>query len=257
MPASAYHHRETEEKTANAAEETPASEPNQQPKVYLRPFIFKDPKQRNGNLFTKVRRPEAPVETSSASDSSSFGKPGYYSGNKRLPSLDAFKPTTGPRNSKASTPAAAPPVNQTKPAPVQHHIRPKPTPKPTIASEYEKFTQAWKTISESKDQLIQPRFIMQTLPWPIMRFAPNSLSTIPVSVSPTSFTTKTISAFLLSSEHSTEVSMKRRLHAALRMYHPDRFDVNVMTLVVKEEREQVRECVLAVTRALNELLEKA
>jgi hypothetical protein len=64
-----------------------------------------------------------------------------------------------------------------------------------------------------------------------------------------------IREFLLSPAHSSEVSSKDRIRAALRRWHPDKF-ARLLGLVVESDRDDVADGVGIVVRCLNEMLER-
>jgi hypothetical protein len=64
-----------------------------------------------------------------------------------------------------------------------------------------------------------------------------------------------IREFLLSPAHSSEVSSKDRIRAALRRWHPDKF-ARLLGLVVESDKEDVADGAGIVVRCLNEMLER-
>lgn len=65
-----------------------------------------------------------------------------------------------------------------------------------------------------------------------------------------------ITIFVLSSRHSHGQTMKDRVRAALRRWHPDRFG-RILSRVVEEDKHKVEEGAGIVVRCLNELLERS
>ncbi|KIO33331.1 hypothetical protein M407DRAFT_65697 [Tulasnella calospora MUT 4182] len=69
-------------------------------------------------------------------------------------------------------------------------------------------------------------------------------------------TASTVGEFILSPKHSPDVSNKKRIHHALRLYHPDRFEIAVVAKLEGRDKEEVRELGEVVAKCLNKLLEK-
>jgi hypothetical protein len=82
-----------------------------------------------------------------------------------------------------------------------------------------------------------------SIPWPMN----------PPPSTPTDITAALVSAFVLSSAHSAELSRRERVRAALLRWHPDRFG-RFLERVEQAERADVEGAVGIVARCLNELL---
>ncbi|KIO33324.1 hypothetical protein M407DRAFT_41626, partial [Tulasnella calospora MUT 4182] len=83
------------------------------------------------------------------------------------------------------------------------------------------------------------------VPWPVLDHTSNPI------------TPNDIQDLLLSPVHSMDLSMKKRIREALRLYHPDRFEKLVIERIASDnERSRVRERAGMVVRSLNALLER-
>lgn len=105
--------------------------------------------------------------------------------------------------------------------------------------------EAWKN-HEERWRVLQsvPSLTFRSIPWPVV---PDI--TLPESLLPT-----LISEFILSPEHSHNMSRRKRIHTALVRWHTDHFDAKFLGKVVKDDHEAVAEGVGRVVRCLNNML---
>ncbi|KAG8987247.1 hypothetical protein FRB90_003512, partial [Tulasnella sp. 427] len=101
--------------------------------------------------------------------------------------------------------------------------RPQPDPD-VVKAVWEQYTEQWKGLLEP-DHSLQPLLTNSRVPWPILD--PTNPSVTPDD----------IQDLLLSSAHSTNMPMKKRIREALRLYHPDRFEKLVIERI-EDEKEQ-------------------
>ncbi|KAG8988096.1 hypothetical protein FRB90_002960 [Tulasnella sp. 427] len=126
---------------------------------------------------------------------------------------------------------------------VRWRSRPQPDPD-VVKAVWEQYTEQWKSLLES-DHSLQPLLTDSRVPWPILD--PTNSSVTPDD----------IQDLLLSSAHSTNMPMKKRIREALRLYHPDRFEKLVIERIEdEEERDTVRARAGMIVRGLNALLER-
>lgn len=118
--------------------------------------------------------------------------------------------------------------------------RPQPRPEEVKAA-WHLYAEQWKGLLETDPH----RVISSKIPWPILDHKSSSI------------TPDDIQDLLLSSTHSTNLSAKKRIREALRLYHPDRFEKLVVERIEgRDERAKVRERAGLVVRSLNTLLER-
>jgi hypothetical protein len=110
---------------------------------------------------------------------------------------------------------------------------------------WEDYQKRWIELLQrpSSDTPITPITFI-SIPWPVFSKENMELSN------------RTISEFLLSPDHSKDLSRKQRIKEALRIWHPDRFVGRLMDNVVEEDRESVEEGVGSVVRILNAMAEE-
>lgn len=125
-------------------------------------------------------------------------------------------------------------------------------------SSWELYKTAWSEICSFPPDTSDVSLKFRHLPWPIT----DVFITVPVApycavdenILDAAFSAKSISSFLLSSYHSDEKSCRKRLHEALLRYHPDKFEHQVLRLVVDEERVAAQQVSRRITDVLNSLL---
>ncbi|KAL4253534.1 hypothetical protein ABKN59_002151 [Abortiporus biennis] len=86
--------------------------------------------------------------------------------------------------------------------------------------------------------------LFNSIPWP----------TVVPPQRPEDITERAIEVLLLSNVHSDGMSRRARIKLAQLRWHPDRFTNRVLNCVPMKEKAKVREGMLIVSRALNELL---
>ncbi|KAG8947187.1 hypothetical protein FRC04_010910 [Tulasnella sp. 424] len=143
------------------------------------------------------------------------------------------------------------------------HPRSRSTPNPTTSSEdiprprRVDIAKAWETYSAQWKKLTAtdaPSTIqLSEIPWPII-VDTSKMKTLSEMAS--TVTARTVGEFILSAKHSPDVSNKKRIHQALKLYHPDRFETAVVARVEGQNQEAVRELGEVVAKCLNKLLEK-
>lgn len=119
-----------------------------------------------------------------------------------------------------------------------------------IAKAWETYSTQWKKLAATD----APSTInLSEIPWPVV-IDTSKMKTLSEMTS--YVTAPTVGEFILSPEHSPEVSNKKRIHQALRLYHPDRFETVVVAKVEEKDQKLVRELGEVVAKCLNKLLEK-
>ncbi|KAG9049742.1 hypothetical protein FS837_009276 [Tulasnella sp. UAMH 9824] len=124
--------------------------------------------------------------------------------------------------------------------------RPQPDPD-EIRAAWEQYSDQWKGLLDADPNHDDERQTLDgsRVPWPILDHTNNPI------------TPDDIQDLLLSSVHSTDLPMKKRIREALRLYHPDRFEKLVIERIASDdERVRVRERAGMVVRSLNALLER-
>ncbi|KAG1735597.1 uncharacterized protein EDB91DRAFT_555570 [Suillus paluster] len=86
--------------------------------------------------------------------------------------------------------------------------------------------------------------IWDDFPWPVFK-RPSG---------PDDVTTPGVTAYMLSSLHPVDRSMKDRIKENIRRWHPDRFETQLLPKVKESDRDIVREAAGTVVRTLNDLL---
>ncbi|KIO33329.1 hypothetical protein M407DRAFT_241122 [Tulasnella calospora MUT 4182] len=138
--------------------------------------------------------------------------------------------------------------NRSKSAPAPNDV-----PKPRhvdVAKAWETYSSQWKKLTATD----APQTInLSELPWPVV-VDTSKMKTL--SEMANAVTATTVGEFVLSPKHSPDVSNKKRIHQALRLYHPDRFESAVVAKLEEKDKEVVRGLGEVVAKCLNKLLEK-
>ncbi|KAG8947195.1 hypothetical protein FRC04_010918 [Tulasnella sp. 424] len=116
-----------------------------------------------------------------------------------------------------------------------------------VRSVWEQYSDQWRGLLDADPNQDDVRHTLDgsRVPWPILDYTSNSI------------TPDDIQDLLLSSAHSTDLPVKKRIREALRLYHPDRFEKLVIERIENEdERARVRDRAGMVVRSLNALLER-
>ncbi|KAG8894239.1 hypothetical protein FRC01_013079 [Tulasnella sp. 417] len=116
-----------------------------------------------------------------------------------------------------------------------------------VRAAWEQYSDQWKGLLDADPQHDEERQTLDgsRVPWPILDHTDNPI------------TPDDIQDLLLSSVHSVDLPMKKRIREALRLYHPDRFEKLVVERIASgDERARVRERAGMVVRSLNALLER-
>lgn len=133
-----------------------------------------------------------------------------------------------------------------------------------IANAWNSYEKRWSLLSQSQNQRQlggASSLTFERIPWPVADseiIPPSPLDdrrrkrrgALDELLRP-----EAIREFLLSPAHSSEVSSKDRIRAALRRWHPDKF-ARLLGLVVESDRDDVADGVGIVVRCLNEMLER-
>ena len=109
---------------------------------------------------------------------------------------------------------------------------------------WERYEEKWAALNPSAESSTSP-LTFKSIPWPLLS-PPGKVEDI---------TPARIAMFLLSPNHSGEVSRKDRIKNALRRWHPDRFG-RILTRVVEIDKKDVEEGVGIIARCLNSLMER-
>ncbi|KAG8984148.1 hypothetical protein FRB90_005537, partial [Tulasnella sp. 427] len=108
-----------------------------------------------------------------------------------------------------------------------------------IAAAWETYCAQWaKLISPSPDCTTKTTIKLSEIPWPII--VDTSSILLPSALSD-KITAALVGEFILSPRHSVGIGHRKRIHHALRLYHPDRFEITVVAKVQEEYRKVVRE----------------
>ncbi|KAG9049748.1 hypothetical protein FS837_009282 [Tulasnella sp. UAMH 9824] len=167
----------------------------------------------------------------------SRGRGGYQSGRGRYESYASASGDGHPRSGGRSRSAPAP----------------KDVPKPRnvdVAKAWETYSAQWmKLLTTDAPATIK----LAEVPWPVM-VDTSKMKTLSDMTS--AVTATTVGEFILSPKHSPDVPNKKRIHQALRLYHPDRFEITVVAKLEEKDKQAVRELGEVVAKCLNKLLEK-
>ncbi|KAG9011980.1 hypothetical protein FRB90_006886 [Tulasnella sp. 427] len=163
-----------------------------------------------------------------------------------------------PSNSTGNGPKPAPPPRSAPPpkpkestAPRYHEAFRASVPGVDIAKAWEIYSAQWRKLTSPPPN--HTTIKVSEIPWPLIV---NTSKMRYLSEISDKITTVSVGDFILSSKHSAGVANKKRIHQALRLYHPDRFEVAVVAKVAEKEKRAVRELGEIVAKCLNTLLER-
>ncbi|KAG8989883.1 hypothetical protein FRB90_002030 [Tulasnella sp. 427] len=182
---------------------------------------------------------------------SNCGSGRYYKSNAQSRAHPSGSTNGGPKG--PPPPRSAPPP-KTKPAPAPQAPR-APKFRVDIAQAWEIYSSQWKKLTppSPSPNATNARIKLAEIPWPLIvdTSKMRSLSEMNDKV-----TAASVGEFILSPKHSTGVANKKRIHQALKLYHPDRFEVIVVAKVEEGQKKAVRELGEVVAKCLNKLLER-
>ncbi|KAG8892775.1 hypothetical protein FRC01_013962 [Tulasnella sp. 417] len=119
-----------------------------------------------------------------------------------------------------------------------------------VAKAWETYSAQWKKLTATD----APATInLSEVPWPVI-VDTSKMKTLAEMTDV--LTATTVGEFILSPKHSPDASNKKRIHHALRLYHPDRFEISVVAKLEEKDKKAVRELGEVVAKCLNKLLEK-
>ncbi|KAG8977804.1 hypothetical protein FRB90_008669 [Tulasnella sp. 427] len=122
-----------------------------------------------------------------------------------------------------------------------------------IVEAWETYCAQWiNLLSSSPDSTTNTVIKLSEIPWPLIVDTSDMRSLSEMS---DKITAASVGEFILSPEHSVGIGHKKRIHHALKLYHPDRFEVSVVAKVQEGDRKAVRELGEIVAKCLNKLLE--
>ncbi|KAG8980922.1 hypothetical protein FRB90_007401 [Tulasnella sp. 427] len=180
---------------------------------------------------------------------SNCGNGGYYQSDAQSRAYPSGSTNAGP---KGPPPLRSAPPPRTKPANAPQAPRASVF-RADIAQAWEIYSAQWKKLTSPSLHTTNATIKLSEIPWPLIvdTSKMRSLSEMNDKVTSTS-----VGEFILSPKHSAGVANKKRIHQALKLYHPDRFEIVVVAKVEEGQKKAVRELGEVVAKCLNKLLER-